>query len=403
MSRSIDTSESSNSVGSQQKARPTRPWEDLDPAVATALRPGLPALVDDVVEAVREGVPAYRRPLEGTFGRNVRIGVEVALGGFLELVESGDEARLPRRDIYVELGRGELRDGRTLEALLAAYRAGAQVSWRRFAAAAEAAEVGPRTLIVLAEAMFAYIDELSAASAEGYAREQSAAAGELQTRRRRLVELLSRDPPSPLADIERAAEEAGWSLPASLAALAFEIDRPPRITGRLPPDVLVAPVEATTYAFVPDPDAPGRRAELERAVRGAPAGLGQTVRWPEAARSVARAELALELAREGSGDGAPALVVADEHMLELLLAIDGRLGEDIARARLAPLRALRPDSRRRLSETLRAWLGHWGEVRAVAAELGVHPQSVRYRVGQLREAFGAALDDPAFRLELALA
>jgi len=67
------------------------------------------------------------------------------------------------------------------------------------------------------------------------------------------------------------------------------------------------------------------------------------------------------------------------------------------------LRAMRPGPRRRLTETLRAWLDHWGEVRAVAAQLDVHPQSVRYRVGQLREAFGPTLDDPSFRLELALA
>ncbi len=41
----------------------------------------------------------------------------------------------PRREIYVELGRGELRAGRPLEALLAAYRLGARVAWRRQAAA----------------------------------------------------------------------------------------------------------------------------------------------------------------------------------------------------------------------------------------------------------------------------
>ena len=354
-----------------------------------------------MVDAVRESVPAYRRPLEGAFGRNVHVGVEAALGGFLELVESGDEARLPRREIYVELGRGELRDGRTLEALLAAYRAGAQVSWRRFAAAAEAAAVGGRTLILLAEAIFAYIDELSAASADGYAAEQSAAAGERQARRRRLLELLSHD--SSLADIERAARAADWPLPASLAALAFDTDRAQRISGRLGADALVAAFEATTYALVTDPAGPGRRAELERAVRGGPAGLGQTVPWPEAARSVARAELALGLARERTRHGAPVMVAADEHMLELLLAGDRRLGEDLVQARLAPLRVLPPGPRRRLTKTLRSWLEHWGEVRTVAAELDVHPQSVRYRVGQLREAFGAALDDPTFRLELALA
>ena len=46
-------------------------------------------------------------------------------------------------------------------------------------------------------------------------------------------------------------------------------------------------------------------------------------------------------------------------------------------------------------ETLRAWLDAHGDVTATAAALHVHPQTVRYRLAGLREAFGGALDDPA--------
>ncbi|MGH2953674.1 MAG: helix-turn-helix domain-containing protein, partial [Solirubrobacterales bacterium] len=56
-----------------------------------------------------------------------------------------------------------------------------------------------------------------------------------------------------------------------------------------------------------------------------------------------------------------------------------------------------------LADTLRAWLDHHGEVAKVASELHVHPQTVRYRLGRLRERFGDALDDPAARFELSLA
>jgi DNA-binding PucR family transcriptional regulator len=45
-------------------------------------------------------------------------------------------------------------------------------------------------------------------------------------------------------------------------------------------------------------------------------------------------------------------------------------------------------------ETLRAWLLHHGRRDDVAAALFVHPQTVRYRMGQLRELFGEALSDP---------
>ena len=38
----------------------------------------------------------------------------------------------------------------------------------------------------------------------------------------------------------------------------------------------------------------------------------------------------------------------------------------------------------------------------VAAALFVHPQTVRYRMGQLREIFGDRLEDPRFILELTI-
>jgi DNA-binding PucR family transcriptional regulator len=44
-----------------------------------------------------------------------------------------------------------------------------------------------------------------------------------------------------------------------------------------------------------------------------------------------------------------------------------------------------------------------GAVSPTAAALGVHPQTVRYRVTRLRELFGSALDDPDARFELQLA
>ena len=39
----------------------------------------------------------------------------------------------------------------------------------------------------------------------------------------------------------------------------------------------------------------------------------------------------------------------------------------------------------------------------MAAALDVHPQTVRYRIRQLRDLFGDRLEDPEGRFELALA
>src|SRR5947209_15561376 len=188
------------------------PWQALGEDVALALAPAIPPLVDDVIQAVGEAVPDY----EGVLDSNVRAGVQQALEGFLELVDAGEGRQVPGREVYVRFGRGERRAGRSLDALLHAYRVGAQVAWRGVARAGDAAGLPPRALYGLAEAIFAYIDELSAASAEGYAYEQSRAAREEQELRSRLLEALLREPPAPPDEVADLAGAAGWELPATL-------------------------------------------------------------------------------------------------------------------------------------------------------------------------------------------
>src|ERR1700755_2437077 len=167
----------------------------LPPQAGDALRPVLPSLADDIIAAIAAEVPGYARPMEGRFGRVVRFGVEVALNRFVDLLVAQAEEEASARDTYVRLGAGEFHAGRSLDALLAAYRVGARLAWRRFVEAGTRAAFPPDALYDLGEAIFAYIDEISAESAAGYAEEQSAAAGATQRRRRHLVGRLAEDPP----------------------------------------------------------------------------------------------------------------------------------------------------------------------------------------------------------------
>ena len=407
-----------------------RPWDALPPESAAALRPQLPGLADEIIDAISHGVPEYARDLEGPFGQALRVGVEEALGQFVEMVERPRGGGPAGREVYVGLGRGEMRAGRTLDALLAAYRLGARVAWRRLAAAGEQAGLDPATLYLVAESIFAYIDEISAASAEGYAREQAAGAGELQRRRRRLAALLIQDPPPDAAAVEAEATAAGWALPRSLAAVAAAGDQPERLALRLGADAIAVVDGPGLCALVPDPDAPGRRAELERVAAERPLALGPTVAWPEAAVSAERARLAARLAAEGAlgaprgpttpgaraeaaraarptsgadGHESDGLVVAGDHALELVLHADRRLTGDLAARALAPFAEETAASQARLEATLTAWLRHRGRTEAVAEALHVHPQTVRYRLGRLRDLFGDRLEDPDARFELELA
>jgi hypothetical protein len=365
------------------------------------MRPELPALADEIIGALREGVPDYARPLEGPFAVGLRAGVEGALRQFVELMEHPGDLP-PSREAYARLGRGEMRAGRTLDALLAAYRLGARVAWRRLADAGVRAGLAPEVLYRLAESIFAYIDELSAASVEGYATEQSAAAGEAQRVRRRLVALLVQDPAADPLAVEGAAADAAWELPRTLAALAFRAEEPERVVGRLGPGVVAAPHGELACALVPDPDAPGRRAQLEGALDDVRAVLGPSVAWHEAAASFERAAAAWRLVAEGILPGT-GLVRAADHTATLLLHRDRGLARELAARRLGGLDALPARSRAALATTLLAWLAHQGRPKAVAAALHVHEQTVRYRLARLRELLGDALDDPDARFELELA
>jgi DNA-binding PucR family transcriptional regulator len=109
----------------------------------------------------------------------------------------------------------------------------------------------------------------------------------------------------------------------------------------------------------------------------------------------------------GAATGAasqPARIVNTEDVLpELVVAADPVALADLRARALAPLADLRPAVAARLIETLRAWLLNRGRREDVAAALFVHPQTVRYRMGQVRELFGDSLDDPRVTLELTLA
>jgi hypothetical protein len=249
----------------------------------------------------------------------------------------------------------------------------------------------------MGEAIFAFIDQISSASSEGHAFEESLAARELAERRRLLLDALMSDPQPPPEELEPLVTAASWTWPETLGALVWEADEPDRVAGRMPPDTLVGRVGGDPWALVPDPSAPGRRAELERALRDTRGAIGPGVHPSRIADSARRAQLALGLKQKGP------LLVADDHLLELVVRSDPGLAHDLERHALAPLDELPESQRERLLETLVAWLDAQGEARPAAERLHVHVQTVRYRVGQLEDILGDRLEDPRGRLELQLA
>jgi hypothetical protein len=379
------------------------PWAELPGDVVDRVRPYLPAVVDEVIDAVGREVPAYRRPLEGDFGRGLRRGVEAALSHFLDLPGTNQPAATgARREIYVALGRGELQSGRTLDALLAAYRVGARVAFRRFAELARAEGLPDEMVVPLAVATFAYIDELSTASIEGFTAEQFARAGERDRLRAELVEIVLSGTADPTA-VQDGARLVGWDLPEAVVPILVEAERSDGLAASLGPEAIVAadPVAHAAIAIAPAPRRSRDWQSLATRLTGRRAVVGTPVPWPEAPASMTLARLAARLMADGVLDGDPLRV--DERLLDLMLHRDRAVASALAAQALAPLDATRDNTRERLAATLLSWLRHRGERQRIADELHVHPQTVAYRVGQLRELFGEALNDPDRRLAIELA
>ncbi len=380
------------------KTPSSAPWHDLPPVLADAIEPELPEATEEILATIALEVPEYARPLEGAFGVAIRTGVSEALRQFVALIRDPGAGRESGRDVYVGLGRAEFREGRTLDSLQSAYRVGARVAWRRVSAVARRAEVDPEQLGLLAEAIFAYIDELSADSVEGYAQAQREQEGERQRRRRELLAMLMRDPRAPDAEVRAAAQAAGWRLARSAAPLAVAEEDLARVGRRLPADALVAGIGGVGCALVSSP----RRAELRQATRDITAAIGPTVPRAELSGAWSIAVVALRAVEAGAirADGP---LYAEEHLADLVLLDAGGLAERLAAKRLAPLAGLTPAGRARMEETALAYVQHGGNAAAMARALHLHPQTIRYRLGRLRELFGDELADPDARFELELA
>jgi DNA-binding PucR family transcriptional regulator len=173
------------------------------------------------------------------------------------------------------------------------------------------------------------------------------------------------------------------------------------------PDLLVDTVDDGLVVLVPDlprDAAPGTVDRVTRTItrihRAAPtATLGVSApigHLRDAPRALDEATRAERLCEPGAS------VLADQRWFDVAVS---RLRDSI-RDSLAvggPLSRLDDATSVDLRTTLATWLARDGDVRATAAQLHLHPNSVRYRLQRAAQLSGIDLDDPLQRLVAHLA
>jgi hypothetical protein len=394
------------------QAVPVGPDDDLLDGFGVALMDRLPELLREVGDLLRHDWPDYAQFLDDSgpavaeagsvFVRRLldvaRQGLRPSASPLTQVAPSVVEADV----VFGQIGRMQWQRGHELTELLTAYQVGAQAAWRHVSGTALERRLPPEVLSALAEAVFVFVNQLSSASAHGYVLEQSESSAARERLRRELSDLLLSDR-SDTAALQQAAARAGWSLPARAAVILVDPSDPDgrAVVERLDARCLPVRRDRLFGAIVPDPTDRRLRERATRALRGAHAVVGHPVPLPLLPASTQVAEIALDLRRRGLVEGDP--VFAGDHLDVVIAHRDERLMSVLRGQVLHPLDGLPAARRAQLVETLAAWLRAMGDRREVAEQLHIHPQTVRYRLRQLRSVFGDELDSPDSRATMFLA
>jgi hypothetical protein len=371
----------------------------------SAMRAELPSLTEEIIAEIRRLIPEYARSMDGLYGETLRVGVTQCMKTFVDLVADPSAPRNGRDAMCRLLGEYEAREGRTLDSLQAAYRIGCQIAWQRMTKVVLRAKLPAAVMGALADALFSYVNELAAISAEGYRNEQRRSGQARQQHRARLLRMVL-EPGVSREALEEVAEHADWPLPptATMAALRPGMKRDDAEPGAaaIDGDILADLACPRPLALIPGPVLESRESALAGALDGYRIAIGLNVPLELAADSLRWAQQALVLADKGIIHSAP-VIRCEEHLIELWLLSDMKLARQILRRQMGVLEAIPPNERMWLIDTFEPWLERRGTATEIAAMLGVHVQTVRYRINRLKEIFGDVIDNPDSRLAFELA
>ena len=366
------------------------------PELAELIRPELPSLTEEIITEVRRAIPEFARPMDGPYGRVLRMGVGQALSTFVDLIIDPQAPHDHRDEVCRKLGEYEAAEGRSLDSLQAAYRIGAHVAWRRAVELGAKHSISSKVMSQLADAVFGYIDDLASLSTDGYLRAKSRSSASQDEWRQRMLRLILEQPAVPRRAIGDLADLVGWTLPPQVRMVAIQPPVPASLA--LPSDALADLKAADPHLLLPGDVEGHQRTALEACLVGRPAAVGIKVPLAEAADSLHWARRALALSRSGA-IAAGKLIFCDDHLLTLWLS-EGRLLTLLARQQFALLGGLSERQQQRLTDTLDVWLETGGKAAEVAERLKVHPQTVRYRMRILERVLGGQLNDPDSRFAM---
>ncbi|WP_141003876.1 helix-turn-helix domain-containing protein [Nocardioides humi] len=303
-------------------------------------------------------------------------------------------------DLFAKLGFREGGGGGDLSRLDSAVRVAAGIYWAEIRVEAAALGISPYALEDLRDALDAYAEHLLDQARRGHAAGSTVREQDTGLARRRLVDGLLAG--ADLADLQPYTEVASWSLPAQVVVIAVELPEEARLDlSDLPASVLCRTATGRAALVGAEADTEDAIAQVRAQVPAA----RFAVCWPVEPRDAPAAhrwtQRALGLASKGILPPEPVLECRS-YRTEIWLHAEPVMRRQLAQELLQPLLEETANSREILSETLLVWLETRDSAPAIAARLGVHPQTIRYRWRRINQLFGDALHDPEYVVQLML-
>ncbi|GAC1582531.1 MAG: helix-turn-helix domain-containing protein [Candidatus Dormibacteria bacterium] len=391
-------------VVSKGQSATSRPSPRLTPLARIATRQlgRTEEIAARIYLALAAEVPNYGAIADERLELDVRHVSEAGVRLWLDSLRTGIPPAPAGFEPIREGSRRRARQGFDHHALLRAWRIAIRVMWSELIHDPEGSDPAVRELLPeAAENAMAFSDQISLAVTDAYLVETSRTARAHERRRSALLELILSHP----------EEAAGMEQPAELArphvVVVAETEELPLEHLDRVGDELVRSAGAAFWTV---------RNRAVVAVIPAPAGLARGPLLAKVAASAARAggvrELGVGALASGAGETRSSYLeavdaVAHGRALGLegpvydtaelgsysLMLTDPERARRFVAAALRPLDTIQP-SPSWLVPTLDAYLSRQGRTKEAALALGVHPNTIKYRLGTLRRPLGAILNDP---------
>lgn len=370
---------------------PVRP---VPAALVPLIRSTVPTMQDRITVRIRTDVPPLALAGE-RLHQPISEAVAIALDGFVELAgESGAYG-----DLVVEhfrgIGRSLALAGATTHPVLSALQTAAQVVWEDVDEVTRRETLPGPHVSDLGRSLADYLHHLGYEVERGFAQTRRAAAG---SHRELLKALTGEDTESSIAEL---ASRTGWAAPKEVVVIAaatqsdrFRLDVP------IPESVFIGLDHKIAIVLTK----PNRVDVVRAALLGAGPSVMVANSWPmpisRASDAYRWARRALTLASQGRIRVHGRVVDCAEHRMALWREADTALLDRLGEELLEPLEGKKPHNRVAIAETLERWLIFNESVPVLAEALGVHPNTVRHRLRELRRLYGDRLDDADDRLLL---